>query len=97
METPFHRFYCAWLQFLFYFGFREEKCTYTNCVSVGIVFDPALSEKIIVETLRQNDRIFTNVSQLIPLGSGHSKTSAANFTLAVFSYIHNSKLVIKYK
>ena len=69
------------------FGFREEKCTYTNCVAVGVLFDPALPSDVGVASLVEADPQLVNVTEIIPLGGGPG--IPPNFTLTLLSFVGN--------
>ncbi|KAH9518792.1 hypothetical protein Btru_006280 [Bulinus truncatus] len=50
---------------------REEKCTFTNCLTVGILVQPPLLTNVTVNDIQQADAVFINVTETSEVNLPH--------------------------
>ncbi|XP_012941088.1 N-acetylglucosamine-1-phosphotransferase subunits alpha/beta [Aplysia californica] len=61
--------------------YREETCTYTNCLPIGLLLKPGLPRTADLDIVRAADVLFTNVTELRHLGDNDGPDVPANYTL----------------
>ncbi|BFZ05151.1 hypothetical protein BsWGS_08190 [Bradybaena similaris] len=74
---------------------REEHCTYTNCLCMGVILHPPLPSNVVLNDLMEADSIFRNVTDLKSIQENIE--GPTNMTLLILNNEAEVKQIVKLK